>query len=264
LTDSKKEQNKDSKEAIRDLILQKISMMKSEKGIDYFAMLDVHMNATESQIKESYYRLAKLVHPDILEKHGLKDLKEQANVAFKGINEAYNVLSDKTKKHKYITGEIKASSGNPVVDKKKKAEEAKMFFHKGQILLQKRGYRESEECLRKAVSLDDSQGKYFAALGWSIFQNPESRESQRLEDAKKYFERAIELSHQDPQPLYYMSLYYKALGDTGRQKRYLQDALAINPKYLDALREMRLLRIRGAKKPGLFDMLSGFFAKKKK
>ena len=59
---------------------------------DYYRILDVNKNSSDTQIKKAYYSLAKQYHPD-------------SNPGFQGkfkqINEAYTVLSDKKVKKQY-------------------------------------------------------------------------------------------------------------------------------------------------------------------
>ena len=62
---------------------------------DYYEVLGVDKNADESTIKKAYYKLAKKYHPDT--NPGDKVAEEK----FKEANEAYEVLSDATKKAKY-------------------------------------------------------------------------------------------------------------------------------------------------------------------
>lgn len=62
---------------------------------DYYNVLGVPKNATEKQIKHSYRKLARKYHPDI------NPGDRGAEVKFKEINEAYEVLSDADKRRKY-------------------------------------------------------------------------------------------------------------------------------------------------------------------
>ena len=62
---------------------------------DYYEVLGVDKNADESTIKKAYYKMAKQYHPDT--NPGDKVAEEK----FKEANEAYEVLSDATKKAKY-------------------------------------------------------------------------------------------------------------------------------------------------------------------
>jgi curved DNA-binding protein len=62
---------------------------------DYYQVLGVDRNATDDQIKRAYRKLAKQYHPD------RNPDKPQAAQRFKEVQEAYNVLSDKTKRAQY-------------------------------------------------------------------------------------------------------------------------------------------------------------------
>ncbi len=64
---------------------------------DYYQILGIPKNASAEDIKAAYKKLAKEHHPDVA-----KD-KAQAEVKFKEINEAYQVLSDPQKKKQYDT-----------------------------------------------------------------------------------------------------------------------------------------------------------------
>jgi curved DNA-binding protein len=64
-------------------------------GKDYYNILGVKRNASESEIKQAYRRLARKYHPDV--NPGDKSAEEK----FKQMNEAYEVLSDKEKRKKY-------------------------------------------------------------------------------------------------------------------------------------------------------------------
>src|SRR3989339_1417847 len=59
---------------------------------DYYQLLGVSKTATKEEIKKAFHKLAHKHHPD---KAGGDEAK------FKEINEAYQVLSDKTKRAQY-------------------------------------------------------------------------------------------------------------------------------------------------------------------
>lgn len=61
---------------------------------DYYEVLGIQKDATEQDIKKAYRRLAKKYHPDVNKEKG-SDLK------FKEVQEAYEVLSDATKRASY-------------------------------------------------------------------------------------------------------------------------------------------------------------------
>ncbi|CAN7993254.1 unnamed protein product [Ixodes hexagonus] len=63
---------------------------------DYYRILEVPRNATAEDIRRAYRRLALRWHPD-----KNPDNKEEADTRFKEISEAYEVLSDETKRRQY-------------------------------------------------------------------------------------------------------------------------------------------------------------------
>lgn len=62
---------------------------------DYYQVLGVERTASERDIKMAFKRMARKYHPDIAED------KEEAEIKFKSINEAYAVLSDPEKRQVY-------------------------------------------------------------------------------------------------------------------------------------------------------------------
>jgi molecular chaperone DnaJ len=62
---------------------------------DYYKTLGVERNASEAEVKSAYRKLARKHHPDV------NPNNKDAEVKFKEINEAYQVISDPEKRKKY-------------------------------------------------------------------------------------------------------------------------------------------------------------------
>lgn len=82
-------------------------IMHSQQNIkDYYEILGIEKSATTDQIKKAYRKAALLHHPD----KATKDTLAEANEKFKEISEAYEILSDKNKRHYYDNGNIATAS----------------------------------------------------------------------------------------------------------------------------------------------------------
>ena len=68
-------------------------------SIDYYEILGVSKDSSDSEIKKKYKKLAMMYHPD--RNSGDEDTKKKNENKFKDISKAYTVLSDTEKKKKY-------------------------------------------------------------------------------------------------------------------------------------------------------------------
>jgi len=65
---------------------------------DYYKILGIEKNATESEVKKAYYKKAKLFHPD---RHRNSNNTTEVEEKFKQVSEAYEVLSNVDKRQLY-------------------------------------------------------------------------------------------------------------------------------------------------------------------
>jgi tetratricopeptide (TPR) repeat protein len=85
-------------EARRQLIANAHEAMATK---NHFEFLGVPRNATEAQVKEAYFRLARPLHPDSNRDPGLADLQAKREAAFHRLSLAYETLRDPQKRSRY-------------------------------------------------------------------------------------------------------------------------------------------------------------------
>lgn len=76
---------------------------------DLYKILNIKPNATNDEIKSAYRKMAKEFHPDLYANNPLIKLAEEK---LKEINEAYEVLSDETKKKQYDKQRLNPQANN--------------------------------------------------------------------------------------------------------------------------------------------------------
>ncbi len=81
--------------------LQMLREFLSLKTTTYYDMLNVAPTASDSEIKRSYYQMAKKYHPDRYRPLGLPDVLESAEWIFARISEAYEKLRDPDVRRRY-------------------------------------------------------------------------------------------------------------------------------------------------------------------
>jgi DnaJ-class molecular chaperone len=114
---------------------------------DYYKALGVERTASDAEIKTAFRKLARKYHPDV------NPNKKEAEQRFKEINEAYQVLSDPTKRKKY--DELGA-------DWERGATEEEMRRRYGWADFETAGARETDEA---GAGFSDFFAQFFGGLG---------------------------------------------------------------------------------------------------
>ena len=81
--------------------------MRIKTDKDYYAILGVAREATPEEIKKAYREKAVLLHPDKNHDKPAEE-KKSSEEKFKEVNEAYEILSDETKRKAYDSGDTQS------------------------------------------------------------------------------------------------------------------------------------------------------------
>jgi len=245
--------------ALRETILARAADLENKT---YYELLGVEHTASAEDIQAAYLQAAKRLHPDRLPA-SLAELKPQASSLFSAISQAHKTLSDVASREAYDKG------GGPgerrgETDEVERVLEASSLYQKAEICLKRNDREGAEKFLRRAVELDPETGSQLALLGWVVSLSGEKA----LPAALEMLHRAVKLADNDDRALYYRGTVLKRLGRAQEAIKDFRKAADLNPKNLDAVREVRLFDMRSQRKPasdvdddaGLFGKL---FKKKK-
>jgi curved DNA-binding protein CbpA len=220
-------------------------------------MLGVPRDATAEEVKSAYFTLAKNWHPDRLPSD-LLDIKPLVARVFARFSEAYQTLSDPAKAKEYAR--IADAEGNSGDDQERVARvvEAALEFQKAEILLKKNDLAGAEALVAHAIATDPEQPEYRALLAWIRALRrgdpPDLREghtSSHFDDLIKVLDEILAREQRFERALYYRGVLLKRSGKVEKAIRDFRLAAEVNPKNLDAVREVRLyeMRKRGAAGP---------------
>ena len=219
-------------------------MLEFHEGLsdkDYYQILGVAEEADAGEIRDAYHKLVKDYHPDVNHNiHG--DIKDKAREIFTTINRAYETLSDSDKREDYDTHEQLAE----LEDRAMSIYEAEVEFKKGQALLSQRNYNEAIINLGEALKMNPEESAYIGAYAWASYLTSEDKDPTTqglIEDLKK----AIDLNAGIAENYYYLGSIYKNNYEMDKAEQNYEKAVEIDPGYIEAKRELRLINTRKRK-----------------
>jgi len=219
------------------------------KTRNHFEVLGIERIASEQQVKEAYFRLARRFHPDTHHDSTLSDLADQLEAVFIRLGEAYETLKNARQRGEYEArlgreqqraaagsgpGAAPAPAGAREADldpeqERKAAEDA---VRKGSYLYEKEKYYDAIQLLEPAI--ENLSGKIQLrarlVLSKAYLKNP------------KWVKRAEEtlqsLVHDDPQNVeayYLLGTIYRDTGLKSRATSMFRRVLELKPDHEEAL-----------------------------
>lgn len=230
----------------RKEILERAAQIDKE---NYFDMLGVARDATPDVIRAAYFQLARVWHPDRLSPD-IVDVKPACAKVFARLSEAHQTLSDEQKRKQYAQQLAQSSGGTSDEEAEVQAVlEATLCFQKAEICFKRNDFSQAETLLRRALELDKTQADYLALLAWIESLKPTSQSPEATFDRIKELDQAVALNGKCERAYFYRAMLYKRIGNDQNALRDFKSAFELNPRNVDAQREVRLIEMRkGTKK----------------
>jgi len=227
--------------SLKQKILERALAISSQ---DYFQMLGLERDATAEQVQKAFFGLAKVWHPDRLPP-ALVDVKDACSKVFTHLTEAQATLLDQERRAEYMT---LLKDGGATPDDQAKIHailEAATEFQKAEILMKRNDNAQAHELARKAHALDPEQADYLAMVTWLDAQKPEWVGREKTLEKIAVLDRCIKLNANSERAYFWRGMLYKRIDDTPKAMKDFKKAAELNPRNLDAMREVRLHNIRG-------------------
>ncbi len=205
---------------------------------DYYKILGIPQNASNEEIRDAYYKLVKCYHPDV-NPNADPETRAKAEEIFTRITTAYETLSESDKREQYNSHE----ELTVLKSQAKYIYEAEMTFKKGITLLIQRDYAEAEKKISEAVNMNPDEAAYLGALAWARFLAAENK-SPVLEEVRNSLDIALRMNDKIPENYYYLGSVYKYTNDLRKAEKHFEKAIELDPDYIEAKREVRLIKTR--------------------
>lgn len=207
--------------------------------VDYFAMLGVSRTATPDAVKTAFVEAVKAWHPDRAPA-GLDDVKPLFGKVFARLELARVTLSDAERRARYIEDLKKPATTATPGDLS--SAEATLELRKAEVLLKKNDTAQAEQHLKRALQIAPGHIECQTLLVW-LQAKPDSSPD-RLRELVGELDRLIERDGKAERAYFYRGQLHKRLE---RSKEALADfvrAAELNPKNVDAVREVRIYKMR--------------------
>lgn len=225
---------------------------------NHFEVLGVKETASVLEIRDAYFSMAKLFHPDRLA--DMPDLRQKAQAAFTRISAAYNELSDDKKRAAYINKLHEGDGQGPTSATSRgdqatigRAVNAALEAQKAELFLKKNELAAAETHAKMASLADPDQPAYTALLVWiQALQRPaptaeEGKTNQAYDDLITTLNQLLAKEPNFERAVYYRGVLFQRAGQPEKAFKDFSKALELNPRNIDAAREVRLHKLRNEK-----------------
>ena len=211
---------------------------------DLFSVLGLPDGASDEAVRAAYFRLAKLWHPDRLG-DDLELFRGEVQSIFTRMSEAHVTLTDADARRAYLATR---SSGAPVVKaipKKTRLE----IIREIESTLAKRLFKVAEAASRELVAENKDDHEAIAIAAWaSTFAGESSEETLRA--AVPLLDKVVNNDRDCARAFYYRGMLHKRLGNLSGAFRDFSRCAQLEPKHLEAQREIRIFEMRARKGSG--------------
>ena len=178
-------------------------------------------------------------------------MTDACSKVFTYLTEANATLSDLGKRNDYLRL-LKEGGASPEDQQKIPGIlEAAGEFQKVEFLLKRNPTDpQAYDIVKRCVMLDNEQADYLATLAWLDAQRPEWLSREKTLEKTIILDRCIQKNPNCERAYFYRGMLYKRAEEFGKALKDFKKAAELNPRNLDAMREVRLHNMRGDKKGG--------------
>jgi len=218
-----------------------------------FELLGVSQNASSDEVQTAFLKAARRFHPDRLIISGLQDLQPVAEKILARVNEAAMVLGDAKRRAEYVASLSAAPSASRAGGRSTSLPsvlEAENLFLKGEVFFKKGDYAKAIECFGGATRANPSEPQYRAYLAWVRFDDPRAHKEAIVRETLKTIAEVMRERPKFPRGFYWVGLLWKFLNEADKAAQAFRETVALDPSFIEASRELRLIEMRKNKQSG--------------
>jgi curved DNA-binding protein CbpA len=213
-------------------------------GGDPYRILGLAPGAPKEEVRRAYFRLAKEFHPDRLSSVGPSLAGHPlAEKIFQLINEAYELLTDDTRRTVFDRGQdVQRQEGQVRQAMERRVRDE--WMRKGESAVREGNYAVAREQFAQLLAADPENGPAIAHAAFVDYMLEAAGRHTSLAPYEKRFEAAEALRRGADLVHVLWGRMYKREGNPAQAMAHFQKAVERNPNCVEALREIRLARMR--------------------
>jgi curved DNA-binding protein CbpA len=202
-------------------------------NVDYYALLGVGREASESEIRERFRVLARLAHPD----RAPREQKAEAETKFQELTAAVNVLCNPERRQAYDRDQMMASSSGVSTDAV-----VQDYMEQGNAAFRAGAYAEAAGNFALATQREPKDPRAQHHLGVAAARAGD------LHTAVKALEAAVALDPHNVTFLKEAGKVFRQAGLLSKAEKAFQDVVRWNPAEVDARKAIEEIRAERAVK----------------
>jgi hypothetical protein len=217
-----------------------ISMMDRQ---NYFEMLGVKESADGGDIRKKYMTLAKKWHPDRLPPE-LSDLRPWVDEIFHLYTVASDTLGDAKKRAEYQRT-VMQGGGTPESERKLNVMvEAAINFQKVDVLVKRRRYDEALQICDAAMAVVRKEADYPAMKAWILLLRDGTDDDAVADEIRSLLRKTFSINTDHVHGHFVRAHFLKRQGDHDKALKHFKKVAKLDPRNLEALREVRVGNMR--------------------
>ncbi len=233
---------------------------------NYFEMLGVKESADANDIRGKYMKLAKKWHPDRLPNE-LSPLRPWVEEIFHLFTVARDTLANDKSRIEYQKT-VMQGGGTPESERKLNVMvESAINFQKVDVLVKRRRYDEALQICDEVMEVVRKEADYPAMKAWVLMLKHGIEEDEVANEIRELLKQTFRLNPDHVQGHFVRAHFLKRMGKHDKALKHFKKVAKLNPKNLEAIREVRIGSMRqsrgrssappgkGSKRPGIFGKL---------
>ena len=210
---------------------------------NYFEMLGIKESADTNEISKKYMTLAKKWHPDRMPPE-LSELRPWVEEIFHLFTVASDTLGD-TKKRVEYQRTVMQGGGTPESERKLNVMvEAAINFQKVDVLVKRRRYDDAIEICDQAMSVVRKEADYPAMKAWILLLRDGIEAEGVADEIRNLLRKTFAINTDHVHGHFVRAHFLKRQGDHDKALKHFKKVAKLDPKNLEALREVRIGNMR--------------------